>query len=131
MDDKNHLQTGVKRASSKRKGLTIGGIVIAVLVVLALALGLGLGLGLKKKSSSSPPSSSSSASAGVGNSQASSNVQEWRRSTLDYNLDFSNWDLNAEPVTRFYNLTVSEINVGPDGIKIDLKSGNMLISIEG
>lgn len=33
---------------------------------------------------------------------------------MDYSLDM-NWDLNAPPTTRVYNLTVSEIQAAPDG----------------
>ena len=33
---------------------------------------------------------------------------------MDYSLDM-NWDLNAAPTTRIYNLTVSEIQAAPDG----------------
>lgn len=33
---------------------------------------------------------------------------------MDYNLDM-NWNLNAPPTTRTYNLVVSEIQAAPDG----------------
>jgi hypothetical protein len=90
-----------------------------VFVVLALALGLGLGLGLKKhkNSAASSSSSSSSSSSPSGPSGASQTIQPWRRSTQDYALDMTSWDINAAPTTRVYNLTVSELTLAPDGMR--------------
>jgi hypothetical protein len=107
-----------------RVGRTIGLILLFVVIVLALALGLGLGLGLKHHhstaSSSTAPSSTASGSSPplpsstVLSDTALGTVQSWRRDTADYNLDM-NWDMNAAPTTRVYNLTVSEIQAAPDG----------------
>lgn len=110
---------------SGRLVVVVGGIIL--FAVIALALGLGLGLGLKhhhSTASSTPPGSSPSVSSPSVSSPLPSptalsdtalgTVQSWRRSTLDYSLDM-NWDLNAPPTTRVYNLTVSEIQAAPDG----------------
>jgi hypothetical protein len=106
MDDKELVKgQNTRQPAGRRRGVTIVGIV-AILITLALALGLGLGLGLKKKHSSSTSSV---------DSISSLNVQPWRQSTLEYDLSFSDWDLNAPPQTRSYNFTVSEININPDG----------------
>jgi hypothetical protein len=102
-------------AKTRRNGLLIT-IAIVVAVILALALGLGLGLGLMRHHQGGTSSLNSSAE----DSQASSNVQPWRRNTEDYLLDFQNWDLNAAPTTRSYNFTVSEIAAAPDGMVPDI-----------
>jgi hypothetical protein len=89
-----------------------------IFVALALGLGLGLGLGLKHHhhaaslTSGLPPSSNP---ANVSSTTATGAVQSWRRDTAEYNLDM-NWDINAAPTTRVFNLTVSEIQVAPDGV---------------
>ncbi|KAF2669115.1 hypothetical protein BT63DRAFT_401225 [Microthyrium microscopicum] len=85
-------------------------LVAAFIVVLGLALGLGLGLGLKHRTSTTESSPA------TGSSQASNQIQSWRRSTLDYALDLSGWDFNAPPTTRVYNFTASEIAAYPDGV---------------
>jgi hypothetical protein len=86
--------------------------VVIGLVILALALGLGLGLGLKHSKSKS---SSSGTNNDNGPSLSSLGTQDWRRSTLDYNLDLKGWDFNAPPTTRSYNLSLTEIAAAPDG----------------
>jgi hypothetical protein len=94
-------------------------------IVIALGLGLGLGLGLKHHhhdlaapsstpSSATPSSAPSPSPPNVLSATALGTLQPWRRDTLDYSLDM-NWDLNAPPTTRLYNLTVSEIQAAPDG----------------
>ena len=114
----------VEERKDRRPLVIIGSVVL--FVVIALGLGLGLGLGLKHhraaSSSTTPgsgPSSSPSPSPplpspSVLSQTALGTIQPWRRDTLDYSLDM-NWDLNASPTTRVYNLTVSEIQAAPDG----------------
>jgi hypothetical protein len=41
-------------------------------------------------------------------------LPSWRRDPQEYILDM-NWDINAAPTTRVFNLTVSEIEAAPDG----------------
>jgi hypothetical protein len=118
------MQTGELQASpiGKRKyGRPLLLLVGAAIVFVALALGLGLGLGLGLKhhhhaasssTSGLPPSSNP---ANVSSTTATGAVQSWRRDTAEYNLDM-NWDMNAAPTTRVFNLTVSEIQAAPDGV---------------
>ena len=108
-DEKLHETPPLKRRSSIGRPLIVA---IAIVVILALALGLGLGLGLKKHKKSSSQDSSGSSSE---NSHASLDVPSWRRSTEDYALDMTKWDINAPPTVRTYNFTVSEITIAPDG----------------
>jgi hypothetical protein len=92
---------------------------VVVFCVLALALGLGLGLGLHHDSSSSSsnatstssPPGSSSPLPNVGNITA---AEDWRLNTSQYSLN-RNWDLNAAPTTRLFNLVISEGVGWPDG----------------
>jgi hypothetical protein len=100
--EKPHKRSGALRTTI----ITI----VVIVVVLALALGLGLGLGLKKKHKNASNGSSGS----QGDSLSSMSVQSWRRATEEYLLDM-NWDINAPPTTRTYNLTVGEISIAPDG----------------
>ena len=98
-----------------RLPLFLGGAV--VLLVVALALGLGLGLGLKNDHKGSPAATHSASpmpSSAPTNSTASEILQSWRRDTAEYNLSMD-WDINAAPTTRIFNLTVSEIEAAPDG----------------
>lgn len=100
-------------------------IAAAVLVVLALALGLGLGLGLKHHHNpSSGPSATNSTNSTTPSepSDASESVPPWRRATLDYTLDMD-WDINAPPTTRVFNLTLSEIDAAPDGMALSFRLG--------
>ena len=90
--------------------LLLGGAV--VLVVLALALGLGLGLGLQKHHHYGSPAATTTPSST--NSTASEALQPWRRDTAEYNLSMD-WNINAAPTIRVFNLTVSEIEAAPDG----------------
>jgi hypothetical protein len=90
-----------------------------IFIVLALALGFGLGLGLKHHHNGSPAATTSSSPASTPssspiNSTASETLQSWRRDTAEYNLSMD-WDINAAPTTRVFNLTVSEIQAAPDG----------------
>lgn len=99
----------------------VGGAI--VFIVITLVLGLGLGLGLRKDhdhsaattspslAPSSPAPSSSPADVPSG---ATENLQSWRLDTSQYNLSMD-WDLNAPPTTRIFNLTISEIQAAPDG----------------
>ncbi|CZR51745.1 related to laccase precursor [Phialocephala subalpina] len=87
-----------------------------ILVIVALALGLGLGLGLKHHhSSSSSTEPSASATPSSTPSGISENIPSWRRDPSEYNLDMD-WDINAAPTTRIFNITVSEIQAAPDGV---------------
>jgi hypothetical protein len=115
-------QAGAKGHGFGRTVLLIGAAV--VLVVLALSLGLGLGLGLKHYGSGNTVGASSTASSSSGAlpSATPTNVPDavslalpsWRRDPQEYVLDMD-WDINAAPTTREFNLTVSEIEAAPDG----------------
>lgn len=107
--DKKLRETTPKKSSSVGRLLLPA---IAVLVILALALGLGLGIGLKKHKNATSNSSAGSS----GSSYASLDVPSWRRSTEEYALDMTTWDINAPPTVRSYNFTVSEITIAPDGM---------------
>jgi hypothetical protein len=106
LPDRVHPEKPRPKARALRTTLFI---IVPIAVVFALALGLGLGLGLKKHNNGSNDASSSD-----DDSLASMTVQSWRRATEDYLLDM-NWDINAAPTTRVYNLTVGEISIAPDG----------------
>jgi hypothetical protein len=128
MEEDNTLHPGGVRVDEKPAGTTTKPsrkpllfISTAIIfVILALALGLGLGLGLKHKKSSvggAQPSNSTSTNPTNGTSGSpdiSFARPSWRRDPLEYNLDM-NWDINAAPTTRLFNLTVSEIQAAPDG----------------
>ncbi|KAB5523108.1 multicopper like protein [Coniochaeta sp. 2T2.1] len=115
----------------KRSGRTIllivGGAVSVIFV--ALALGLGLGLALRKHHnsfpwSSSPPSPTAVPTGtplpGNGGSAATSGLlEDWRLDPKSYILD-RDWDLNAKPTTRHYNLVISEGRGWPDGVVRDM-----------
>ena len=123
-DHYDKAKTQPKKNSRRWAPLIVVG--VAIIVILALALGLGLGLGLKKHhnhSSTTPvPSNGNSNGTSSEDSNASKEVQSWRRSTEDYSLDMGTWNLNAPPTTRSYNLTVSEMSLAPDGRVKFLKS---------
>ena len=120
------VEASEKQAGSKGRGfgkpvLLIGASV--VFVVLALSLGLGLGLGLKHHGSGNTVGASSTLStSGTLPSATPTNVPNavslalpsWRRNPQEYVLDMD-WDINAAPTTRVFNLTVSEIEAAPDG----------------
>jgi hypothetical protein len=120
------VEVSEKQAGSNGHGLgkpilLIGASV--VFVVLALSLGLGLGLGLKHHGSGSTVgASSTSSTSGALPSATPTNVPNavslalpsWRRDPQEYVLDMD-WDINAAPTTRVFNLTVSEIEAAPDG----------------
>ncbi len=116
-EDEKRLGTNARKP---RKPLLFIGILV-VFVVLALALGLGLGLGLKHKKSNVGGAQSSNSTAPnptngtSGSPDISFNRPSWRRDPVEYILDTS-WDINAAPMTRVFNLTVSEIQAAPDGI---------------
>jgi hypothetical protein len=97
--------------------------VAVVFVVLALSLGLGLGLGLKHhgsgnavgaSSTSSASSASPSATATAVPNAVSLALPSWRRDPQEYVLNMD-WDINAAPTARMFNLTVSEVEAAPDG----------------
>ncbi len=86
---------------------------VVTFVVVALALGLGLGLGLRNKNnvdSSPAPAPTGSPLPGSGTAQ----LEDWRLDTKQYQLDM-NWDLNAPPTTRHYDLVITEGQGWPDG----------------
>ena len=99
---------------SRRTRLLLCALVVVV-VSLALGLGIGLGVSLNKSKHSTPhhPSSANSSSDG----QASLTIPPWRSHVDDYNLDIKNWDFYASPTTRTYNLTVTELDLAPDGVE--------------
>lgn len=105
------------KGSNCRSLLLFGGVI--TFVIIALALGLGLGLGLKhhihgEAAATNPTSRPAPSPSPTAPSDASENVQSWRRSTLEYDLDM-NWDANASPTIRLFNFTISEIQAAPDG----------------
>jgi hypothetical protein len=104
--------------NSRRHGVLLT--IVTVIIILALALGLGLGLGLGRKKHHRNGLASDSGPTIADDSQASTDVQPWRRNTEDYLLDFDSWDLNAGPQDRKYNFTVSEITLAPDGRRLHL-----------
>jgi hypothetical protein len=120
------VEVSEKQAGSKGHGFTRTVLLIGatvVFAVLALSLGLGLGLGLKHHGSGNTVgASSTSPTSGPSPSATPTNVPNavslalpsWRRNPQEYVLDMD-WDINAAPTTRVFNLTVSEIEAAPDG----------------
>jgi hypothetical protein len=84
-----------KKTSAKglnhRSLLLFGGVI--TFVIIALALGLGLGLGLKyytySETTATNPTSPAPSPSLMALSDASENVQLWRRSTLEYDLNIN------------------------------------------
>ena len=114
LDGKNPSKAGKERRPPLLLCLLGGAIVF---IVLALGLGLGLGLGLKHHHNESPAATASSTptpSTNATNNSTLESLQSWRRDTAEYNLSMD-WDINAAPTTRVFNLTVSEIQAAPDG----------------
>lgn len=122
-----------KAAPRRSRAFIFLAIALAAIVVLAVALGVGLGVGLKhsKKSQtvSTPSPASVNSSDDSGPSLSSQEIQDWRRSTLDYNLDLENWDFDAAPQTRSYNLTLTEIALAPDGKALSKTCWGQLVVI--
>jgi hypothetical protein len=112
--DEKKLDNGKNTPRRGRLFIILAAALVAA-VVLALALGLGLGLGLKHSKSKSVSSPSPTANSDTGSSLSSQQVQDWRRSTLDYSLDLEGWDFGASPTTRSYNFSLTEISASPDG----------------
>ena len=120
------VEVSEKQAGSKGHGFRKTVLLIAatvVFVVLALSLGLGLGLGLKHHGSGNAVGASSTSSTSSASPSATPTnipnavslaLPSWRRDPQEYVLDM-NWDINAAPTTRVFNLTVSEIEAAPDG----------------
>ena len=110
------------KGSNHRSLLLFSGVI--TFVIIALALGLGLGLGLKHHShgetAATNPTSPAPSPSPTAPSDASENVQSWRRSTLEYDLNI-NWDVNASPTVRLFNFTISEIQAAPDGKILSLE----------
>lgn len=115
--DKGNKERRSDKYAQHRKNSCVWILIIlgTVVVVLALALGLGLGLGLKKSSSSPINSSTIEGGNASAESYASEYVPPWRSNTKDYQLDFTDWDLDAPPTTRSYNFTLGETELAPDG----------------
>jgi len=103
------------KAPSRRPFSVLLVVLLFVVIALALGLGLGLGLGLKKHAKPASQISPNPTTGSEEPSFASFEVQPWRQSTLGYNLSLDDWDFNAAPTTRVYNLTIAEIAAAPDG----------------
>lgn len=104
------------RQTPKFRRLIIAGGLLFLVLVVALALGLGVGLGLRKGNNgnllSNPPTSvTGTPSPGAGPEAV---PEGWRIDTKQYILDM-NWDLNAAPTTRRYDLVIGEGQGWPDG----------------
>ena len=113
--------TSAAKGSNRPSLLLFGGVI--TFVIIALALGLGLGLGLKHHThgqAAATDSTTPAPSPGPTASGASENVQSWRRSTLEYDLNM-NWNINASPTVRPFNFTLSEIQAAPDGKILSLE----------
>jgi FtsP/CotA-like multicopper oxidase with cupredoxin domain len=113
--DENSLEE--RKRSSRRLWLLFG--VGTIVVMLGFALGLGLGLGLKHVHNSSKSGGgaiSQPSGAPTTPSQASLAIPPWRSNVEDYTLHIKSWDFNAPPTTREYNLTLSEVQLSPDGV---------------
>ena len=114
--------TSAAKSSNRRPLLLFGGVI--TFVIIALALGLGLGLGLKHhthgEAATTNPTSPAPSPGPTAPSDASENLQSWRRSTLEYDLNM-NWDVNASPTVRLFNFTISEIQAAPDGKILSLE----------
>ncbi|KAK1752643.1 multicopper like protein [Echria macrotheca] len=87
-------------------------------VVLALALGLGLGLGLRKNGGSNPSASSPTGEPLPGGG-STTKLEDWRLDIRQYTLDMK-WDISAPPVTRHFDLIISEGQGWPDGVVRDM-----------
>ena len=74
---------------------------VAGVVFLAVALGFGLGFVSLGRTHGSP-----------------SGVENWRLDTSQYVLDMD-WDLEAPPTTRYFNLVITEGKGWPDGMPLD------------
>jgi len=92
---------------------------ILFFIVLTLSLGFGLGLGLKHHHSAQNSTLSATSTQSVPTAAATSvgllrDIPSWRRDPSEYSLDMD-WDINAKPITRVFNLTISSIAAAPDG----------------
>lgn len=110
----NNAQPIHKPKRSVRLAFVIVGSII-LFVVIALGLGLGLGLGLKHKHIAVPATAESSVPSATSSPLGSQTLPSWRRNVSEYDLDMNTWNINAEPTTRIYNFTLSEIVGAPDG----------------
>ncbi|KAK9449298.1 Cupredoxin [Limtongia smithiae] len=94
----------------------------SLLVVFAIALGMGVGLrgSSADATTTTTTTASSTATATAATATATetlvaTSLESWRLDTAsEYSIDM-NWDSAAAPQTRYYNLTVSELEGAPDG----------------